>query len=116
MSRGAALFKYNAALPNGGAIVWCRGPTAVSCKQTGAGGAISVEVSCGGVPVKPGDAIIADDRGNVVIDPGEAEAAADLAPLMQQAERTRTIPRIRAGEKCADAAGARAAFEAHKSH
>jgi 4-hydroxy-4-methyl-2-oxoglutarate aldolase len=95
-----------------GVNVWCRGPTAITCKRTGAGGALNIPVACGGVAVRPGDVVVADDSGIVVLDPAEAEAAADKALAMQDEERTKTVPRMRAGEHYADINGATAIIEA----
>ena len=38
-----------------------------------AGGAVNVPVDCGGVPVRPGDLVVADDNGIVVMSPQRAE-------------------------------------------
>jgi len=88
-----------------GVPVWCRGLSAVTTKRIGHGGTFCAPVSCGGVAVRPGDVIIADECGVVVLDPGEAEAAADRAIAMQDAE-VRTRARLDAGEKLPDISGA----------
>ncbi len=62
-------------------------------------------ISCGGVAVRPGDVIIADECGVVVMDPADAEAAADRAIAMQEAE-AKTRARLDAGEKLPDISGA----------
>ena len=62
-------------------------------------------VSCGGVDVRPGDVIIADECGIVVLDPKEAEAAAERAIGMQEAE-VKSRARLDAGEKLPDISGA----------
>ena len=62
-------------------------------------------MSCGGVEVKPGDVIIADECGIVVLDPKEAEAAADRAIGMQDAE-VASRKRLDNGEKLPDISGA----------
>lgn len=53
-------------------------------------GEINTTVSCGGVPVSPGDLIVADDDGIVVIRPHEAEKL-----LRAVQERYKNIPNIR---------------------
>lgn len=53
-------------------------------------GEVNTTISCGGVPVNPGDLIVADDDGIVVIRPDEA---ADL--LKQCQERFGDVPSIR---------------------
>ena len=50
-----------------GLPIWCRGVSAVTTKYRGLGGEMNIPVSCGGVAVNPGDAILADDNGVVVI-------------------------------------------------
>jgi 4-hydroxy-4-methyl-2-oxoglutarate aldolase len=50
-----------------GLPIWCRGLSPVTTKYRGLGGEMNVPVSCGGVAVNPGDAILADDNGVVVV-------------------------------------------------
>jgi len=90
--------KYNVPL-------WCRGLSAVTTKRIGLAGEFCVPVSCGGVAVNPGDVIIADECGVVVLDRAEAEAAADRAIGMQDAEAA-SRKRLDSGEKLPDIAGA----------
>ena len=88
-----------------GVPLWCRGLSAVTTKRIGLAGEFCVPVSCGGVSVKPGDVVIADECGIVVLDPAEAEAAADRAIGMQEAEAA-SRARLDAGEKLPDISGA----------
>lgn len=88
-----------------GVPLWCRGLSAVTTKRIGLAGEFCVPVSCGGVDVKPGDVIIADECGIVVLPPAEAEAAADRAIGMQDAE-AKSRARLDAGEKLPDISGA----------
>ncbi|MGH8518456.1 MAG: RraA family protein [Panacagrimonas sp.] len=90
--------KYNVPL-------WCRGLSAVTTKRIGLAGEFCVPVSCGGVAVNPGDVIIADECGIVVLDRAEAEAAADRAIGMQDAE-VASRKRLDSGEKLPDISGA----------
>ena len=90
--------KYQVAL-------WCRGLSAVTTKRIGLAGEFCVPVSCGGVNVNPGDVIIADECGVVVLDRADAEAAAERAIWMQEAETT-SRKRLDAGEKLPDISGA----------
>jgi 4-hydroxy-4-methyl-2-oxoglutarate aldolase len=85
--------------------LWCRGLSAVTTKRIGLAGEFCVAVSCGGVAVNPGDVIIADECGIVVLDRAEAEAAAERAISMQEAE-TKSRSRLDAGEKLPDISGA----------
>ena len=88
-----------------GVPVWCRGFSAVTTKRVGLGGSFCVPVSCGGVSVRPGDVIIADEVGVVVLNPADAESAADRAIAMQDAEVEKRA-RLDAGEKLPDISGA----------
>jgi len=93
-----------------GIPVWCRGLSAVTTKRIGLGGTFCATVSCGGVAVRAGDVIIADECGVVVLDPADAEAAADRAIAMQDAE-VKTRARLDAGEKLPDISGATKVME-----
>lgn len=85
--------------------LWCRGLSAVTTKRIGLAGEFCVPVSCGGVAVNPGDVIIADECGIVVMERGQAEAAAERAIGMQDAE-VASRKRLDAGEKLPDISGA----------
>jgi 4-hydroxy-4-methyl-2-oxoglutarate aldolase len=85
--------------------LWCRGLSAVTTKRIGLAGEFCVPVSCGGVAVNPGDVIIADECGIVVMERAQAEAAADRAIGMQEAELA-SRKRLDAGEKLPDISGA----------
>ena len=85
--------------------LWCRGLSAVTTKRIGLAGEFCVSVSCGGVNVNPGDVIIADECGVVVLDRAEAQAAAERAISMQDAEAA-SRARLDAGEKLPDISGA----------
>ncbi len=88
-----------------GVPLWCRGLSAVTTKRIGLAGEFCTPVSCGGVNVNPGDVIIADECGIVVLDRAEAEAAAERAIGMQDAE-VASRKRLDAGEKLPDISGA----------
>jgi 4-hydroxy-4-methyl-2-oxoglutarate aldolase len=90
--------------------VWCRGPASITTKLLGLEGALNVPVSCGGQTVEPGDAILADESGVLVLKPGEAEAIARRALEMQEREIT-VLERIHRGEKLAAISGATAKIE-----
>lgn len=85
--------------------MWCRGPSPITTKLLGLEGAFNVPVTVGGQTVSPGDAILGDESGVVVLKPAEAEAIAKRAIGMQEREIT-TLKRIHAGEKLADISGA----------
>ena len=87
-----------------GVPVWSRGTSAVTVKTLGLGGEFCVPVSCGGVAVTPGDAILADENGILVIPPADIRASVTRALQMVQDEK-RTLARIDAGEKYPDIMG-----------
>jgi 4-hydroxy-4-methyl-2-oxoglutarate aldolase len=58
-------------------------------------------VSCGGVPVRQGDIVIADHDGIVVLDPGQAVAQLTAAAAVMATE-TRVIERLAAGATLGD--------------
>jgi regulator of RNase E activity RraA len=93
-----------------GVPVWCRGVSSITTKRIGLGGSLCIPVSCGGVAVRPGDVVIADECGVVVLDPADAEAAADRAIAMQDAE-VKTRARLDAGEKLPEISGATKVLE-----
>ena len=64
----------------------------------------------GGVVVNPGDAVIADDSGVVVLDPGEADHWADYA-LDEQAEELPFNEALERGERLGVLSGATAMIE-----
>jgi len=69
--------------------VWARGLSAVTTKRHFDNGEFCVPVQCGGVPVRPGDAILADENGVLVLPPEMIAQAAPRAVAMQQAEGPR---------------------------
>lgn len=85
--------------------IWCHGPSPITTRLLGTGGAFNTPVNCGGVAVNPGDAVLADDSGVLFLPADTAEAAADWA-LDYQANEPRLHERLRAGEKLGDISGA----------
>ena len=81
--------------------VWCRGMSPITTRLYNLGGTLNLPVSCGNVAVKPGDIIIADESGVLVLPPGEAEAIADAA-IERQKRGKRNEERVKAGEKLGD--------------
>jgi 4-hydroxy-4-methyl-2-oxoglutarate aldolase len=78
-----------------GLPVWSRGLSPVTTKRNFTHGEFCVPVQCGGVAVSPGDAILADENGVLVLKPGQIESAARRAIQMQKEEG----PRLREIEK-----------------
>jgi regulator of RNase E activity RraA len=69
--------------------VWARGLSTVTTKRPFNNGEFCVPVSIGGVPVMPGDAILADENGVLVLKPDMIADAAPRAIAMQAAEGPR---------------------------
>lgn len=87
-----------------GVPVWSKGTCAVTVKTLGLGGEFCIPVSCGGVTVNPGDAILADENGVLVLPPSDIQASATRAMQMSKDEKL-TLARIDAGEKYPDILG-----------
>jgi 4-hydroxy-4-methyl-2-oxoglutarate aldolase len=90
-----------------GLPVWARGLSPVTGKRQFVQGDFCVPVSCGGVAVAPGDAIVADENGVLVLKPHEVKEAAERAIAMQEAEK-KMWPRLIAGERMPDINGTNA--------
>ena len=71
--------------------VWCRGLSSVTTRLYDLGGAINVPVSCGNTVVQPGDAVLADESGVVVLPPPEVASEARAAIKKQEAGAARQI-------------------------
>ena len=65
--------------------MWCRGMAPITTRIYDLGGRMNVPVSIGGVVVNPGDAVLCDDCGVLVLPPEEAEAEARTAIAKQAA-------------------------------
>ena len=90
--------------------LWCRGPSPLTTRLLAEGGALNVPVSVGGVTVNPGDAVIADENGVVVLPPEEAARWAERA-IAEQAEEIPFNEALRNGEKLGELSGATAMIE-----
>jgi regulator of RNase E activity RraA len=71
------------------------------------GGQMNVPVSIGGVVVNPGDAVICDSSGVLILPPGEAEAEARRA-IAAQEKGLEVQRRVAAGAKLGEVSGATA--------
>ncbi|MSP02771.1 MAG: RraA family protein [Acetobacteraceae bacterium] len=91
--------------------VWATGLSTVTGKAQFEFGEFCTTVSCGGVSVEPGDAILADENGVLVMKPSEIAQAAAIAVGMQRAEKA-TLARVAKGEKLSDINGTTARIEA----
>lgn len=94
-----------------GVPVWARGASVVTAKHLDLGGEFCTPVSCGGVSVRPGDAILADENGVVVLSPDQIDARANDAIRMQQEEKL-LFARLDRGEKLPDISGATSRVQA----
>ena len=90
--------------------MWCRGPSPITTKILGTEGSINVPVSVGGQAIEPGDAVLCDESGVVVLKPATAEAYARRAIEMQERELV-LLERLRKGEWLPDISGATAHVE-----
>lgn len=91
--------------------VWCRGLAPITTRLYDLGGRLNRPVSCGGVAVMPGDVILADESGVLVLPRDEAEAEADAA-IARQARGLESQDRVKAGAKLGDLSGATAKVKA----
>jgi regulator of RNase E activity RraA len=87
--------------------LWCRGMAPITTRIYDLGGRLNVPVSIGGVVVMPGDAVLCDDSGVLVLPPAEAEEEARRA-IARQAAGLVTQDRVAKGEKLGDISGATA--------
>ena len=85
--------------------LWHRGVASVTTRVLDLGGALNAPICCGGVPVLPGDVVMADATGVLVLPAGEVEATLAHA-LERQARSAGRIAQVRAGAKLGDLSGA----------
>lgn len=90
--------------------VWSRGIAALTTKLAGLGGVMNIPISIGGLTVQPGDAILADESGVLVISNTEASTISLHALELQTQEET-ALARVAAGEQLPDISGATALLE-----
>jgi 4-hydroxy-4-methyl-2-oxoglutarate aldolase len=70
-----------------GLPIWCDGVTPLTTKYRNLGGALNVPISVGDVTVNPGDAILADENGVLVMSPDELSGLLDQADQLRENER-----------------------------
>lgn len=90
-----------AAIVAAGFPVWCRGRSPLTTKIRAGDGEIGAAITCAGVRVEPGDIVLADESGVVVLDPASVAGHAARARELQAAE-PETIRRLRNGETLAE--------------
>lgn len=94
-----------------GVPVWSWGASAITTRVKGEEGEFCTAVQCGGVVVRPGDAVIADENGIVILPPAQALALARRAIEFQENEK-HTLARLAQGEKFPDVVGSRPVIDA----
>lgn len=94
-----------------GVPVWSWGASAITTRVKGEEGEFCTTVQCGGVVVRPGDAVIADENGIVILPPAQALALARRAIEFQENEK-HTLARLAQGEKFPDVVGSRPVIDA----
>ena len=86
-------------------LVFSRGISPITTRSLAISGEINTTIQCAGVSVSPGDIILADDNGVLVIPPEKvAEVVERCEPRAQREPVTRS--RLRAGESLAQVSGA----------
>lgn len=90
-----------------GVPIWCRGVSGRTSLPVGTAGRINVPVSIGGAVIMPGDALLCDDDGIVVLSPGEVAAVAQRAIEHQERARA-TLTSLDQGQLLCDLSGAAA--------
>ena len=90
-----------AAIREAGVPTWARDTSPVTTKLLNLGGGFNVPVSIGGVAVTPGDAVLADDCGVVVVPPSRLDRLIEVA-LADQAEEGGWIAQLEKGAKLQD--------------
>ena len=94
-----------------GVPVWSWGASAITTRVKGEEGEFCTAVQCGGVVVRPGDAVIADENGIVILPPAQALVLARRAIEFQENEK-HTLARLARGEKFPDVVGSRSVIDA----
>ncbi|MEO3997499.1 RraA family protein [Mesorhizobium sp. CAU 1732] len=94
-----------------GLPVFCTGVSGITTRLNDLGGSLNKPVSCGDVPVLPGDVVVLDNCGVLVLPPDEAAEVLEEGAA-RQARANRNRPRIEAGEKLGDLSGATKLVEA----
>lgn len=94
-----------------GLPVFCAGVSGITTRLNDLGGALNLPVSCGNAPVLPGDVVMMDDCGVLVIPPDEAADVLEEGAA-RQARAGRFADRIRDGAFLGDLSGATALVNA----
>lgn len=87
--------------------LWGRGLAPITTRIYDLGGRLNVPVAIGGTVVCPGDAVLCDESGVLVLPPAEAEAEARAA-IARQERGLATQAKVAAGAKLGEISGASA--------
>ena len=88
-----------------GLQVWCKGTSPITTRIYNIGGSFNVPISIGGSVVNPGDLVIADFSGVLIMPENEAEIDIDWALGKQKAEPS-THKKLFDGKYIGDLSGA----------
>jgi 4-hydroxy-4-methyl-2-oxoglutarate aldolase len=88
--------------------IWSRGLSPITTRLYDLGGGMNIPISCGGAVVMPGDAILADESGVLVIPREEARAVAQEALRRQESGKLREASVRNKERKLGDLSGASA--------
>ncbi|MCM2472324.1 RraA family protein [Rhizobium sp. CG5] len=86
--------------------MWCRGISPITTRLYDLGGAINIPVSVGNTVVMPGDAVLADESGVIVLSPDEVASEAQKAIDTQVRGKAREASVRETGVKLGDISGA----------
>src|SRR5579864_11365 len=86
--------------------MWARGLSPITTRIYDLGGGMNIPVSCGGAVVMPGDAILADESGVLVLPRDEVRAVAEQALAMQERGKAREASVRLKTSKLGDLSGA----------
>jgi regulator of RNase E activity RraA len=81
--------------------IWCRGVSGRTSLPLGNAGRVNVPVSIGGAVVMPGDAVLCDDDGIVVLSPDEVVAVANRA-IEHQQRTSKTLASLNDGKSLSE--------------
>lgn len=88
--------------------MWSRGLSPITTRLYDLGGGLNIPVSCGGAVVMPGDAILADESGVLVIPRDEVRAVSEEALRRQEGGKKREASVRDKVQKLGDMSGATA--------
>lgn len=91
--------------------VWCRGPSPITTRLYDVGGTFNTDIACGGAVVHPGDVVVCDFSGVLIMPVSEAGADIDWA-LEKQAGEPASHQALLTGAKLGERSGATARVEA----